>query len=67
MDSFFNGYPRGRKGYELLEVELGGSKFINHEYITFSELCHGMNSKDPLMKLVEIMTEKTQFEGYSRY
>lgn len=56
-----NGYPRGGKSYDLLKVEPGGSKFINHICITFN-VCLEKKSKDLRMKLLEIMTKKTRFE-----
>lgn len=57
-----NGYPIGGKCYELLGVELGGSKFINHRYITFSESHKGRSRKDIGMKTLETMVENTRFE-----
>lgn len=37
VNYIFNYYPKGVKGYELWEVEYGGSKFIIYRCITFSE------------------------------
>lgn len=62
VNCVFNGYPRGRNGYELLAMELGGLKFINHKCITFSESYKGNKSKDVGMKILETMAEKTRFE-----
>lgn len=62
IDCVFNGYPRGRKGYEMLGVEHRGSKLISYRCVIFSKSCQKKKNKDMRMKLLVTIEEKTQFE-----
>lgn len=62
VDCVFIGYPRGIKGYELIGVKYGGSKFINYISNSFNESRQGKNNKDARMELLETMAKKTRFE-----
>lgn len=61
-DFVFNGYPRGTKGYKMLEVEPGGSKFIKYICITFSESRQGKKGRDMRMELLETMEENIWYK-----
>lgn len=62
VDCVFNDYRRGGKSYEMLGMEPEGKNFINHRCITFSESHHKKKCKDTSVRLLETMTEMTQFE-----